>query len=165
MATETFMVGVVVERRVAVSPWIEHAWLPVAVLPGVPDLPPWSSLGHEGTTERFYAGAVAMELHRTDTATYRDNLASGTPRMWIACRPAEDAPLAIRFVTPDPAEGEAYTEAGDDIVEAVPMPSEIAALLAAFIAAHHVERPFLKRQRDRAGPAGPHRRPALEDDE
>ncbi len=89
-----------------------------------------------------------MELHRTDTPTYRDNLATGTPRIWIAARPCDDAAMPdIIGVTPDPAEGEAYTEAGSDIVEHVPMPVEIQALLDAFIAEHHVERVFVKRKR------------------
>ena len=58
-------------------------------------------------------------------------------------------------VTADPAEGEASTEAGNNLVETVPMPDSIAEALEAFIAEHHVERPFFKRQRDRSEqPAG-----------
>ena len=59
------------------------------------------------------------------------------------------------------AEGEAFTEAGTDLVEAVPMPSAIAATVAAFVAEHHVERTFHKRARDRADPEalGRRRRP------
>ena len=53
-------------------------------------------------------------------------------------------------VTADPAEGEASTEAGNNLVETVPMPESIAEALGAFIAEHHVERPFFKRQRDRS---------------
>ena len=55
-------------------------------------------------------------------------------------------------MTADPAEGEAFTEAGNDLVETVPMPAAIAETMDAFIAEHHVERPFFKRQRDRAEP-------------
>ncbi len=148
MATETLVVGVVLERRRVVSKWIDHAWLPVAVLPGAPDLALGTKLGETDTGERFFAGAFPMELHRTDTATYRDNLATGAPRIWVAARmqPGGVMPEVIG-VTPDPAEGESYTEAGDDIVEHVPMTSEIAGMLADFIAVHHVERPFVKRRR------------------
>lgn len=152
MATETHNVAVVVERRRPVSPWLDVIWLPIAVLPGVPDVPDWTSLGGADTGERFLAGAFAMELHRTETASYRDNLASGDPRIWVAARLTDaDPPLAIVGVTPDPAEGESYTDAGDDIVESVPMPPPIAELLARFIAEHHVEREFIKRKRKRAG--------------
>jgi hypothetical protein len=69
-------------------------------------------------------------------------------------------------VTADPAEGEAMTEAGDDLVDSVPMPDVIRDALEAFIAEHHVERPFFKRKRDRAGPEAPGRRAGgLENDE
>ena len=47
---------------------------------------------------------------------------------------------------------EAMTEAGNNIVEPVPMPQPIAELVAAFVGEHHVERQFFKRKRDRANP-------------
>ena len=148
MATARLTVGVVVERRRALSPWADMLWLPVAVLPGAPALAEWAPLGENGAGARFYAGAHEIALHRTDTPTYRDNLATGAPRIWIAARLTNvEPPLAIAAVTADPAEGEAWTEAGDDIVESVPMPAEIASALAAFVAEHHVERAFVKRRR------------------
>jgi hypothetical protein len=52
-------------------------------------------------------------------------------------------------VTADPAEGEALTDAGSDLVEPVPMPAAIAETINHFISKHHVERPFFKRRRDR----------------
>ena len=36
----TIPVGVVVERRPATSPWLDHVWQAVAVLPGVPETVP-----------------------------------------------------------------------------------------------------------------------------
>ena len=35
-------VGVVVERRAATSPWIEHVWRPVGLLAGVPETAAWT---------------------------------------------------------------------------------------------------------------------------
>ena len=91
---------------------------------------------------------------------YRDNLRSGRPSLWVSLRPADTPPgVALRLVTADPAEGEALTEPGTDIIEAVPMPPEIQRRLAAFVEAHHVERPFVKRKRDRADPEAMARRP------
>lgn len=157
-ATEIFRVGVVVERRVAASIWVDHVWLPVGVLASVPALPAWTSLGTHDGAERFFAGGFDLELHRSDTSTYRDNLASRAPHIWIACRAcAGEPPVEVVRVTADPAEGEAYTEAGDDIVEQVPMPPDLVAALAGFVAEHHVERVFVKRRRDGARP--------IEDDE
>jgi hypothetical protein len=150
MATATLWIGVVVERRRITGPWATEQWLPAAVLPDAPELSPWTPLGATEAGERFFAGAFALELYRTDTATYRDNLASGAPCIWVAARLAPDAERpAIVGVTADPAEGEAFTEVGGDIVEAVPMPGQIAAILARFVVEHHVERPFHKRKRDR----------------
>jgi hypothetical protein len=74
-------------------------------------------------------------------------------------RPTEtEPPYVVLTVTADPAEGESLTEAGDDLVETVPMPEAIRRSVEAFVAEHHVERPFVKRQRDnvrRAGLADP----------
>jgi hypothetical protein len=75
-------------------------------------------------------------------------------------RPNSASPaFDILTVTADPAEGEALTDAGNDLVAAVPMPAAIIEMIEGFIAEHHVERSFSKRQRDRGGPQTPgHRR-------
>jgi hypothetical protein len=158
-------VGVVAERRKAASQWIDFVWRPVAVLPGQPDAAPWTVLGTEGGTTTFYAGRTEIELHRAETSNYRDNLASGSPSVWVALRPTEtEPPYAIVMATVDPSEGEAFTETGTDLVEAVPMPDVIRDIVAAFVAEHHVERPFVKRKRDRANPEALARRgPRSED--
>jgi uncharacterized protein DUF3305 len=156
-------VGVVVERRKAASAWIDHVWQPVAVLPGQPQAEPWTVLGADGEAATYYAGAADLALHRTETARYRDNLASGTPSLWVVLRPTGiEPPFSVVAVTADPAEGESFTLTGDDLVGAVPMPPAVRDLLEAFIAAHHVEQPFVKRERDRADPQGPARLQGLE---
>src|SRR5262249_49846812 len=63
-----------------------------------------------------------------------------------------EPPYEIFAVTADPAEGEAWTETGSDLVDVVPMPEAVRAAIDAFAAEHHVERPFYKRERDRADP-------------
>jgi hypothetical protein len=144
-------VGVVVERRKAASQWLDFVWQPVSVLPGQPAAAPWTVLAQEEGRASFYAGTATIELHRGETSNYRDNLASSRPSVWVALRPTEaDPPYRIFAATVDPAEGEAFTEAGTDLIEAVPMPNLIREMLAAFVAEHHVERPFFKRKRDRA---------------
>jgi hypothetical protein len=146
-------VGVVVERRGATSPWIDHVWRPVGILTGVPEAAPWTPLPGASGADTFYAGAAEVELHRTETANYRNNLTSGQPSLWIVLRPTgDDPPFTVVTVTADPAEGEAFTETATDLVEAVPMPEPIAEAVATFVAEHHVERPFEKRKRDRANP-------------
>jgi hypothetical protein len=146
-------VGVVVERSKASSPWCEFIWRPTAVLGGIPDVAPWTQLASGQDTVTFYAGATEIELYRTETENYRDNLVSAAPSVWIALLPtAGDPPYQIAAVTADPAEGEALTEPGQGIVEAVPMPVSVREAIASFIAEHHVERTFKKRKRNRADP-------------
>jgi Protein of unknown function (DUF3305) len=146
-------VGVVVERRRARSMWVDFLWRPVSVLAGNPSAAAWSALETAAETTLFYAGEAVVELHRTETTNYRNNLASGAPALWVALRPSgPERPYEILSVTADPAEGEAFTDAGSNLVEAVPMPSVIAETIGQFIAEHHVERPFVKRRRQPAEP-------------
>jgi hypothetical protein len=146
-------VGVVVERRVATSPWIEHVWRPVGVLAGAPEAAPWTPLPGASGADTFYAGAAEVELHRSETTNYRDNLTSGQPSLWVVLRPTgAEPPFSVVTVTADPAEGEAFTETATDLVEAVAMPEPVAETVAAFVAEHHVERRFEKRRRDRVDP-------------
>jgi hypothetical protein len=157
-------VGGGVERPKSASQWSDYLWRPAAVLVGVPDTPAWTVL--EGDDERtlFYVGSSVIELHRTETPYYRDNLATRAPLLWVMLSPTEgEPPYKLVTVTADPAEGEALTLAGDNLVDTVPMPATIADTLAAFIAEHHVEREFVKRKRDRANPEALARRTREED--
>jgi hypothetical protein len=147
------VVGVVVERRKADSPWIDFLWRPVGILPDAPDMAEWSVLREEGETVLFYAGSRTIEFHRSETARYRENLATGSPMLWVVLSPTEaEWPYALAAVTADPAEGEVFTEAGANLVETVIMPDVIRAAVEAFVSEHHVEREFVKRKRDRANP-------------
>ena len=146
-------VGVVVERRRAANPWVEHVWRPVAVLAGVPEAAPWTEISNAADAVGFFAGNTEIELYRSETAHYRDNLGSGAPALWVVLRPTgREPPFELKTVTADPTEGEGFTEAGTDLVEQVPMPEPIRRAIAAFIAEHPVEHPFAKRERDRADP-------------
>ena len=141
-------VGVVIERRRAKGVWAEFLWRPVSVLVGQPSAEPWTALDVQAESVMFYAGEAVIELHRTESAFYRDNLASETPRVWVVLSPtASDPPYQLLSVTADPAEGEGFTDAGNNLVDAVPMPREIVAVVDQFIATHHVEQPFIKRRR------------------
>jgi len=146
-------VGVIVERRKGSSPWVDYLWTPVAVLAGAPDTPPWTKLSEEADRVSFYAGAAEIELHRTETEYYGNNLLVDVPALWVVLRANDgEPPYHVFKVTADPAEGEGFTEAGNDIVETVAMPPAIQEQIAAFVAEHHVDRIFIKRVRDRADP-------------
>jgi hypothetical protein len=153
-------VGVIVERVKAASQWTDYIWRAITVLAGQPDTAPWTQLSEDGKRATYYAGPATVELYRTETANYRSNLASGSPALWVVLRETGTAPpYALYLVTADPAEGEAMTEAGRNIVEPVPMPDIVRDAVAAFVAEHHVEEVFVKRKRDRADPESLGRRP------
>jgi len=146
-------VGVVVERRKAASRWVEFVWRAVGVLPDEADMTPWTVIREQEDATLFYAGSATVDLHRSETERYRDNLATGTPKAWIVLSPSEGVwPYVVSAVTADPAEGEAFTEAGANLVEAVPMPEALHETIEKFIAEHHVERQFVKRERREANP-------------
>ena len=128
-------VGVVVRRRSIDNPWIDQLWSPAMILDEVPAAAPWTTLSTDGDA----------------TTYYRDNLADGEPRIWVALRRQDGAAeLELTKVTADPTEGEAMFESGCDVIGTVPMPPEIASWIAAFVDRFHVERVFHKRKRDRA---------------
>jgi hypothetical protein len=146
-------VGIVVERCKAQSPWIDFTWRPVTALAGLPEAAPWTMLSQDPEGATFYAGAAEIHLYRTETANYRDNLGSGAPMLWVALRSTGvEPPYEIFGITADPAEGEAWTESGSDLIDVVPMPPAVRAMVEAFVAEHHVERLSHKRERDRADP-------------
>lgn len=163
---QTIAVGVVVERSKSASQWNDFLWRPLSVLTGAPATPPWSKLSDDGERATFFAGTATIELHRTETTNYRANLMNEEPLLWVVLRPSEaEMPFHLLTVTADPAEGEAMTEAGNDLVETVPMPNAIQEVVADFIAEHHVERAFTKRKRDRVDPEALGRRVPTPDDE
>lgn len=143
-------VGVLVGRSKAQSPWADYIWRAIDVLPGELTAAAWTPVGPRGETDTFFAGSTTLELYRTETPNYQDNLATGAPSLWVVLRPTGgDPPFSLLTVTADPAEGEAATEAGGDLVEAVAMPAVIRQCLEAFVVEHGLDRAFVKRQRDR----------------
>jgi hypothetical protein len=160
-------VGVVVERSKGASAWAEFQWSTTSVLTGVPDTPVWTQLTDDGERATFYAGAAEIELHRTETGNYRNNLMTGEPVLWVVLEnTGGEPPWRLAIVTADPAEAEAIAGLGnDEIVDTVPMPPAIEDAIAAFVSEHHVERAFVKRKRDRANPEKMARRAPHSDDE
>jgi hypothetical protein len=142
-------VGVTVERRKAESAWADAIWRPASVFAGVPTAAPWTVIESEPDAATYYAGKAVIELYRTETENYRSNLTSGSPLLWVILRSTgSDPTFNVLAVTADPAEGEALTGAGNDLVESVPMPESIRKTIRDFVAEHHVERSMFKRKRE-----------------
>jgi hypothetical protein len=150
---KTIAVGIVVQRTKAASAWVDYLWRPVQALVGRPEAAPWTRLADDGESTTFYAGVAEIALFAADTGQYRDNLMSETPLLWVTLRPTEsEPPYELWSVTADSSEGEALATTGQDLVETVPMPDEVADALAQFVTEHHIERIFYKRKRKDADP-------------
>jgi hypothetical protein len=150
MTEASRQVGVVLRRRAIDNPWIDHMWSPVMVLDEVPETAPWTVLSTGADATVYYAGSASIDLFSTDTAAYRDNLADGEPRIWVALRrPDGGSELELTKVTADPTEGAAMFESGCDVIGTVAMSPDIASWIAGFVDQFHVEQVFHKRKRDR----------------
>lgn len=144
-------VGVLVERRPGVTPWAEIVWQAREVLEDPPDIPAWTLLREEAGRALFFAGSAEVVLHPTDTDNYKHNLEAAEPRVWVVLRSAGMPPgLRLQAVTVDAGEAHLYADSGDDLLEALPLPPRLRALVEAFVAEHHRDRGFHKRKRDRA---------------
>jgi len=141
-------VGIVIERRRLNNPWQDEAWLPVAILPGAA-APEWRVLYEDDQLLQAYAGTLPVELFRKETASYKYNLETGAPKVYVVLRRSDDplSPWRPHLATVAPDEAQAALEGGDDIVEGVKMPRAMVEWVGAFIATHHVDEPEYKRQR------------------
>lgn len=162
---EKMAVGIVVERRESKHPWRDYEWRPVAVLPNAPAMDPsgpWRKLSEGEDWVLFHAGVLEVELYRTDTQAYRETLAGDPPSLFVVLREDEDGehdvvPFAVTAST---FEAQDFVDAGDDIVERVPMPEEMVAWMQQFIDAHHKEEAFRKRKRRRHSDGRNEKKPA-----
>ncbi|MGE0846787.1 MAG: DUF3305 domain-containing protein [Flavobacteriaceae bacterium] len=145
-------VSVIVERSPAANPWLDWSWRPVSVMTGLADATAGTVLASEGDRTRFYGGAAEIELHRADAEALQINLSEALPRVWVVLEPDPGGPLPWKVVLAAAAayHTETYQMGGGDaIVDTVPMPEDIAALVAAFVDAHYKPEAFVKRRRDR----------------
>jgi hypothetical protein len=156
MPQEAVPLGVVATLTPPVTRWGETVLRPTAVLGAVPAAMPGAVLAEAGGARTVYLGPAVLTLHSGDTGHYRDNLGSRRPSVWVALRDG-----AVHLVTVDPYEGEGL--AGDTalMVEALPMPGDLVARVAGFVAAHHVELDFKKRKRKPATPEADPRAPRV----
>jgi len=113
-----------------------------------PDAADWTPLAVKGETTTFYAGGAEIELYRTETDSYRRNLASAVPAVWVALHETDgDPPYTIASVTADPAEGEGLSEAGLGVIERLPRSSP-STISSAFLRSASATRPIRERSRD-----------------
>ncbi|MBK8907349.1 MAG: DUF3305 domain-containing protein [Rhodospirillales bacterium] len=157
-------IGVVVEKRSALSRWTGETWRTIAVIPGSGSAEPGCILETGSGWTRYYAGHLELTLHRSGTAGYRQNLSAPEPLLYVVLRPrnddrndamqiehGRDEPGEGRgvepfLVTACPFEAQDYLDSGEETVDAVRMPPPVAAWVQAFLDRHHVDEPFVKRK-------------------
>jgi hypothetical protein len=147
-------VGVVIAHERIGDPWREYGWRPVSVFLHAPDITEWRELRRGPDFTHYHAATLPLELHHKETPAYKLNLEDEAPSVYIVLRedPQSSAPtpVTVQLVTASPYEAQAYGEAETDSIGRVPMPDALIEELRAFVAEHHREEPFVKRQRDKA---------------
>ncbi len=143
--------GVVVARERIDHPWQEFAWRPLSVFLDADPISDWRLLQRGAGFEHYHAATLPLELHRKETAGYRVNLANGVASIYVVLREgaagASEIPMHVHMVTASPFDVQAYGHTMEEIIGRVVMPEPLVALVQDFIAAHHVEDTFVKRQR------------------
>lgn len=144
--------GIVLRKSPGVTRWAKWVWKAVAVLPGAGPAN-WRELRREGDVVEYHAATVPLELWRTDTEAYKTELATKVPSIYVVMRETDqpDAPhkLEVLLATASPFDGQDYADNGEDIVELVPMPDALMALVNDWVITHHKEEKFVKRKRNK----------------
>ena len=127
-------VRITLERSEGSGRWASTVWQAVAVVP-------------EGDPAVSDSPQLVLQLHRKETEGYRTNLAADRA-VYVVLRPGPDGTASEPFLaTVCPFEAQDYADDADSHVDAVPMPTSVAAWVTAFVRRHHVDEPFRKRNR------------------
>ncbi len=148
--TLTVPLGIVLRKSPGMTRWAKWVWRAVAVLPGAGPAN-WQELRREGDVIEYHAATVPLELHRTDTEAYLTELSTKVPSIYVIMRECDDTESGLEVVlaTASPFDGQDYADNGEDIVELVPMPPALNALVHEWVNKHHKEEKFVKRRRDK----------------
>ena len=135
----TIPLGVVLQRSPGVTRWAKHVWKAISVLPGAAEAN-WKEIRRVDETVEFHATTLPLELFRTDTEAYLHGLSAKVPAIYVVMRDDSDEhPLNVVLVTASPYEAQDYADTGEELVEKVPMPEGLAALIRDYVEAHHEE--------------------------
>ncbi|MCL4765229.1 MAG: DUF3305 domain-containing protein [Hyphomicrobiaceae bacterium] len=154
-------VGVVIARESIDHPWQDCVWRPIGVFLNAPEIEEWRELRRDETSVQYHAATLPLELHRKETPAYQVNLETGAPAVYVVLRndpgAASEWPVSVHLVTASPHDAQAYGESGIETIELVPMPGPLVELVREFVEVHHVEEPFVKRQRQKYAIEAEHR--------
>ena len=150
IASEKRPLGVIIERRDSDNQWIDYTWKAVEVVDGGFSEAGWRDLDEGDAWKRFIVTGFDVTLYSGETEGYKVNLTQPSPVVYVVLRPGEELedhdvePFAL---TVCPYEAMGYAESGDEQVDGVTMPPELAAWVSSFVERYHVEQPFKKRKR------------------
>lgn len=149
----TIIVGVLAEKRKAVSRWATDYWIPVSVTANPGGLEEGDVVVRDETLTRYYMGTAELTCHAAETEAYVHNFNSRTPALYVVLRRDEEGthplPWYVHSVTASPYMAQDYEDSAEDIIERVSIPPEIGNAIMDFTDTYHVERPFVKRRRDK----------------
>jgi hypothetical protein len=148
--TLSIPVGVVIAREKVDSAWQAYAWRLLDVFLNAPEITQWRELRRGADFVHYHAATLPLELHPKETLGYRANLDEETPCVYVVLRQrpdGDDPPIDVALVTASGYEAEAYGLVMEETVANIAMPQPLLEVLEAYVAEHHVEEPFVKRQR------------------
>ncbi len=147
-------VGIVLERRESSNRWLDHVWEPIAVIPDAPATGGWQVLREEAGCTQFHYAPVSVTLHRKLGEAYDANVETEQPSLWVMLddADADPVPFTLRGVTADPYEAQGMLDAGEGLVERLPMPEPMVAWMADFLRQMPEPEKFRKRKRTSSKP-------------
>ncbi|MBD8875022.1 DUF3305 domain-containing protein [Roseibium polysiphoniae] len=145
----TRQVCIVLEQRKSQHAWVDHTWLPVAVLPDSGGDGTWQEAEPNGDARVFTFGPVALTLHRRMGEAYDANIETEAPALWVMLDDAdsEPVPFKVRGVTADPYEAMGALDSGEGMVERLPVPTEILHWMVDYLKQMPDPEKFRKRKR------------------
>ena len=154
-------VGVVIAHDKIDHPWQEYAWRPVSVFLNASEVTQWRELRRGPGFVHYHAATLPVELHPKETLGYQANLDTGQPLVYVVLLEGPGVeggsePMHVHVVTASPYDAEVYGHTSEEIVGGVVMPEPLVELMEAFVAEHHVQEPFVKRQRQKHHKAEEH---------
>jgi hypothetical protein len=143
---EHFPVAVVLERRSARSPWVDHVWSAAGIAVGRHSARQNAELlREEAGVAYFLVGGLEVRLHVDECESYYHNMRSDSPRAYVVARHSGEDDMPRPFlVSMSFDEAHAYLE-GDDDVFAVDVPPELYRWTEAYVIANYF--PEKKRKR------------------
>lgn len=150
----TVWVGIVLERRKSSNRWLDHVWSAISVVPDAPATDGWQVLRSDGDRVQFHYAPLPLTLHRKLGEAYDANVETEAPAIWILLDDAdtEPVPYSVRGVTADPYEAQGMLDAGEGLIERVPMPEELVSWMVEYLKQMPDPEKFRKRKRTSSKP-------------